>query len=69
MRSLLNNTKLLLLDESTSNIDTASKEHIRNILNSRKISVINCTHNIEDFDYQERFVITVDEESRIINNI
>lgn len=69
MRSLLNNTKLLLLDESTSNIDSASKEHIKDILNQRKISVINCTHNIEDFDYQERFVITVDEDSRIIKNI
>ena len=69
MRSLLNNTKLLLLDESTSNIDTASKEHIKDILNQRKISVINCTHNIEDFDYQERFVITVDEDSRKIKNI
>ena len=69
MRSLLNNTQLLLLDESTSNIDTASKEHIKDILSRRKISVINCTHNIEDFDYQERFIITVDEKSRIINNI
>ena len=31
MRSLLNDTKLLLLDESTSNIDALSKEHIKNI--------------------------------------
>jgi ATP-binding cassette subfamily B protein len=69
MRSLLNNTQLLLLDESTSNIDTASKEHIKEILSRRKISVVNCTHNIEDFDYQERFVIKVDEKSRIISNI
>ena len=69
MRSLLNDSKLLLLDESTSNIDVKSKAHIKNILNEREISVINCTHNVEDFDYQERYIITVDEDSRIIKKV
>ena len=66
MRSLLNDTKLLLLDESTSNIDTLSKQHIKNILKTREITVINCTHNIEDFDYDERFTISVENGLRKI---
>ena len=66
MRSLLNNTQLLLLDESTSNIDSVSKKHIKEILKNRKITVINCTHNIEDFDYDERLVISVENSKREI---
>ena len=64
MRSLLNNTQLLLLDESTSNIDSVSKKHIKEILKNRKITVINCTHNIEDFDYDERLVISVENSKK-----
>ena len=64
MRSLLNDTKLLLLDESTSNIDALSKEHIKNILKNKEITIINCTHNTEDFDYDERFTITVENGER-----
>ncbi|MAH99429.1 MAG: hypothetical protein CMA12_08885 [Euryarchaeota archaeon] len=69
MRSLLNDTKLLLLDESTSNIDSSSKNHIKNILKNRKITVINCTHNIEDFDFDERLIIDLQEGSRKVKKL
>ena len=66
MRSLLNDTKLLLLDESTSNIDVESKSHIKDILKQKKITVINCTHNIEDFDYQEHYTVMIQSGKRIV---
>jgi ABC-type multidrug transport system fused ATPase/permease subunit len=69
MRSLLNDTKLLLLDESTANIDSASKNHIKNILKNRKITVINCTHNIEDFDFDERLTIDIENGSRRVEKL
>lgn len=68
MRSFLNDTKLLLLDESTANIDTESKKHIREILKKRNITVINCTHNVEDFDFEERFVVSLEDGQRVIKN-
>ena len=66
MRSLLNDTKLLLLDESTSNIDVESKSHIKDILKQKQITVINCTHNIEDFDYQEHYIVTIQSGKRTV---
>ena len=66
MRSLLNDTKLLLLDESTSNIDVESKSHIKDILKQKQITVINCTHNIEDFDYQEHYLVTIQSGKRTV---
>ena len=68
MRSFLNDTNLLLLDESTANIDTESKKHIREILKKKNITVINCTHNIEDFDFEERFVVSLENGQRAIKN-
>ena len=55
---MLNDTKYTL-DESTSNIDVESKSHIKDILKQKQITVINCTHNIEDFDYQEHYLVTI----------
>ena len=66
MRSLLNDTKLLLLDESTSNIDVESKSHIKDVLKQKQITVINCTHNIEDFDYQEHYLVTIQSGKRTV---
>lgn len=66
MRSLLNDTKLLLLDESTSNIYVESKSHIKDVLKQKQITVINCTHNIEDFDYQEHYLVTIQSGKRTV---
>ena len=60
IRALLSGLDILILDESTSNLDTDSKEIIYNILKKESITIINSTHNPEDFidfDYH----ITIDE--------
>ena len=45
MRSLLADTELLLLDESTSNLDTATRELIFDILSKKGLTIINSTHS------------------------
>ena len=60
IRALLSGLDILILDESTSNLDTDSKEIIYNILKKESVTIINSTHNPEDFidfDYH----ITIDE--------
>ena len=51
VRALLNDVKILFLDESTSNLDEATKEQITNILNKLNITIVNSTHNPEDFKF------------------
>ena len=60
IRALLSGLDILILDESTSNLDTDSKKIIYNILKKETITIINSTHNPEDFinfDYH----ITINE--------
>ena len=66
IRSLLANTDILLLDESTSNLDVRTKKFIFDILNKKNITIINSTHNHDDFDYDYHLKIDVSEESREI---
>ena len=51
IRSLLSDTQLLLLDESTSNLDSQTRDLIFNILKVKNITIINSTHNHEEFEY------------------
>jgi len=67
IRCLLNDSSMLLLDESTSNLDTSSKRHIFNVLNKKNVTIINCTHNISDFEFDYHLRITVENEKRILN--
>lgn len=53
MRALLSKPDILLLDESTANLDEESKKIVFEILKSLKITIINVTHNPEDFHYDE----------------
>ena len=69
IRALLNNVDILLLDESTSNLDSESKKLIFEILNNENITVINSTHNKEDFSYDSHFEITVEKGNRYLNKI
>ncbi len=64
IRSLLNESDLLLLDESTSNLDVESKKLIFKILNSKNITIINSTHNIEDFNYDNHIKISLKNGKR-----
>ena len=69
IRSLLANTNLLLLDESTSNLDTKTKELIFNILLDKKITIINSTHNYEDFHFDNHLRIIYEGDKRKIKSI
>ena len=68
IRSLLGETKLLLLDESTSNLDIETKQLIFNILKNKDITIVNSTHNKEDFEYDYHIKINyVGDKRKIIN--
>ena len=69
IRSLLSNTELLLLDESTSNLDTQTRELIFNVLKSKNITIINSTHNHEEFEYDHHIKIQYDNDKRIFKNL
>ena len=64
MRALLNNSDILLLDEATSNLDTQSKKLVFSILKNKNITIINSTHNKEDFKYDVEIQINVVGEKR-----
>jgi len=66
IRSLLADTKLLLLDESTSNLDIETKNLIFKILKNKNITILNSTHNKEDFEYDNHIKINYVGENREI---
>ncbi len=69
IRSLLCNVELLLLDESTSNLDVETKNLIFKILKDKKITIINSTHNKDDFEYDHHLNISYSGEKRIIEYV
>lgn len=66
IRALLNDVEILLLDESTSNLDVDSKLLIFNILKNKKVTIINSTHSKDDFSYDYEIIITMDNMKRIL---
>lgn len=68
IRSLLNNPDILLLDESTSNLDIDSKNHIFQILETKNMTIINATHNHEDFkNIDFHLKISIANEQRVVS--
>jgi len=70
IRALIRNIDILILDESTSNLDTSSKNLIYNILKTENLTIINSTHNPEDIlGVDSHIQIIVDNENgdRIIS--
>ena len=49
IRALLSNIEILLLDESTANLDDKSSKKIFEILNQSNFTIINCTHDKTKF--------------------
>jgi len=49
IRALLAEVDILLLDEATSNLDDNSKDKIFDILNEKNITIINSTHDPDEF--------------------
>ena len=66
IRALLADVELLILDESTSNLDEISRNKIINYLNEKDITIINSTHNKEIFDYDLELKIHLDGVERKI---
>ena len=64
IRALLNEVDILLLDESTSNLDVNTKKLIFDILKKEKITIINSTHSKEDFEYDHEISITYNENKK-----
>jgi len=65
IRAILSKADILLLDESTSNLDVPSKKLIFNNLSSRKLTIINATHDPEEFlHYDEHLKIVIENEKR-----
>ena len=68
-RVLLNDINVLILDESTANLDQETKNQIYEIISQLDITIINSTHSIDellDFDIQIQIQFDKDEK-KIIN--
>jgi len=68
VRALISDVDILLLDESTSNLDQESKNKIFDLLSSRDITIINSTHIPESFiNVDHRYNIDIIDEKRVFN--
>lgn len=68
IRALLNDIDILLLDESLSNVDNKSKENILKVLDSLDITIINITHNLDDYENIDKHIkIEIENEKRIVS--
>jgi ATP-binding cassette subfamily B protein len=68
IRALLSDVEILLLDESTSNLDVETKKMIFDILKNKKITIINATHSIEEFNYYDNHLkVTIENNKRFIS--
>jgi len=64
IRAILNNVDILLLDEATSNLDIESKQTIFSILNEENITIINSTHNKNEFKFDSEIGLTLDKDGK-----
>ena len=69
-RIIISKPEIILLDESTSNLDKESKEIVFNKLKENNTTIINSTHDPENFDFADHHIqIQIQDEERIIKNI
>ena len=65
IRALLSGSEILLLDESTSNLDFETKVLIFDILKKRTLTIINATHNADEFlKYEVQIQIVIKDGRR-----
>tara|TARA_B100000900_G_scaffold397211_1_gene397315 strand:- start:7024 stop:8649 length:1626 start_codon:yes stop_codon:yes gene_type:complete len=70
IRALIADIDVLFLDESTSNLDSKSKDKIFQILKDQKVTIINSTHEQKNFNfYDHHLEIEIEEDNRLINQI
>lgn len=70
VRALISDAEILLLDESTSNLDDFSKEFIFDLLESKNLTIINCTHDPEKFNNVSKYLnIKIFGEERFVEEL
>ena len=66
--ALCSGVDTLILDESTSNLDTETKKLIYNIISQRKLTIINSTHSQDEiFKYDYEIKISINDGNRNLN--
>ena len=66
-RTLAVGPEILLLDESTSNLDINSKNLIFDILSKSSLTILNATHNADDFRTVDNHIkIKIKDDKRLI---
>ena len=70
-RVLLNDVNVLILDESTANLDQETKTQIYKIISQLDITIINSTHSLDELEnYDVQIQIQFDkDDKKIINKI
>ena len=69
-RILISKPDIILLDESTSNLDKESKEIVFKNLKDNNSTVINSTHDPDNFDFVDHHIqIQILDEKRVIKKI
>ena len=70
IRAILSNVEILLLDESTSNLDRNTKSLILEILTQKNITIINSTHDPTSFQKVDRHIqIDIIEDKRKVYDV
>ena len=69
IRAMLSKPDILILDESTSNLDFDSRKLIGEELKKSGITIINSTHSIEEIEYDHRLHIEIKESVRMLRVI
>ena len=64
IRALLSSPRILLLDESTANLDDKSKDLIFDILDKQTLTIINSTHDPHSFNADYRIIINLENQLR-----
>ena len=68
IRAFIRNCELLILDESTANLDIETKNLIvKKLKNQKNLTIINSTHDLELFDFiKNRIQIKFDKNIRVV---
>ena len=67
IRAILSKPDILILDESTSNLDFDSRQIVKNQLKNLQITIINSTHNSDEVEYDIKLHIEVNKGLRVVS--
>ena len=67
IRILLSKPEIILLDESTSNLDTESKSIVFKKLKENNTTIINSTHDPKNFDFVDHHyeIVIINEHRKV----